>query len=240
MLLMKNEINIFAYNVRNHPIKKTGDLLRWLNAQELARFERMKKRSDKKLFLCGRVLAKSVIGELLGIKPESVKISVDKSGRPFLKGRPAEFDFNLSHGGDWVVLMIGRGPVGVDVEKISPIETGVVSGFSVLSDEECEYLAEKDWREFYRVWTLKEAFFKTGGVRTLADARICFKKNKIADLKGRGGKKWNFSFFNLDKDHCLAACWAEIESNARIKHLFSPASIILGASRPRIDPAASL
>jgi len=209
MLLMKNEINIFAYNVKKHPVQKAGRFLAWLDAQELARFERLKKRSDKKLFLFGRVLAKSVIGGLLGIKPGLVRISVDKSGRPFLKGRPAEFDFNLSHGGDWVVLMIGRGSVGVDVEKISPIEMEVVLGFSVLSDEEREYLAEKDWREFYRIWTLKEAFFKTGGVRTLADARICFKKNKIADLKGRGGKKWNFSLFNLDKDHCLAACWAK-------------------------------
>lgn len=57
------------------------------------------------------------LSELLGIAAEAVPIVVGAHGRPFVAGRAAEIDFNLSHSRRTGLIAISKaGTVGVDVE----------------------------------------------------------------------------------------------------------------------------
>ena len=91
------------------------------------------------------------------------------SGRPYF---PAQnIDFNISHSGDWVTVLLQvneineKAAVGVD------IEVGKIRNFSALMDyfappaEVAWFAAQKDLSAaFYRCWCLREAVLKSQGV----------------------------------------------------------------------------
>lgn len=207
------EIRIFIFKgfIKN---RQFYDLL---DHQEKMRFKALRKVSDKNLFLSGRILAKRVLGRLLGVEPASVRIFAGRNGRPFLRKKPCkEFDFNLSHSGACAAIITGTGPLGIDIEKIIPRKASPDLAV-VFSKEERAYIKQGGRRAFFEIWTLKEAFFKAGVAKDLAGAKICFKNGKIA---GFGRKDWKFSYFYFS-GYCLAACWQgkKKPSLARLKEL---------------------
>ncbi len=77
-------------------------------------------------------------------------------GKPFFPGLGSRW-FSLSHSGGLALCALSGGPVGVDVERVRPRRAGLPA--YALSPAE---LARFDgsWEEFYRLWTLKEAWCK--------------------------------------------------------------------------------
>lgn len=81
-------------------------------------------------------------------------------GKPFFPDFP-EKHFNLSHTRGLCLCAFSEdGPVGVDIEVVRPRRAGLPR--YVLSEEEFAAF-DGSWEEFYRIWTLKEAFCKYGG-----------------------------------------------------------------------------
>ncbi|KAJ2781713.1 hypothetical protein H4R18_002718 [Coemansia javaensis] len=81
-------------------------------------------------------------------------------------------DFNISHDGDWVLAGVaGRGAIGVDVARVfCPEDMGdreYIGEFETqLSAREAAWLLERSTdrlRDFYRIWTAKEAYVKATG-----------------------------------------------------------------------------
>lgn len=86
--------------------------------------------------------------------------SYGEYGKPFLPGGPP---FSLSHGGDLVVLAVGKEgtELGVDVEKIDrPWREAVAR--RLFTKEEQLWLCGSSER-FFRLWTRKEAVLKCCG-----------------------------------------------------------------------------
>lgn len=88
-------------------------------------------------------------------------ILFDQYGRPYLDDN---IDFNISHSGEYVTCSITDiGKVGIDIERIKPID---------LSDFE-QYMTSKQWENineaanvskiFYDYWTIKESVLKADG-----------------------------------------------------------------------------
>ena len=120
-----------------------------------------------------RRLAHFLLWQLLKIsqKDTAVLAQIERtaSGRPYL---PLEnLDFNISHSGDWVMVLLQvnetneKAAVGVD------IEAGKIRNFSALMDyfappaEVAWFAAQKDQAAaFYRCWCLREAVLKSQGV----------------------------------------------------------------------------
>ena len=86
----------------------------------------------------------------------------DENGKPFFPDRP-DLCFNLSHSGGLALCGAGRGPLGVDIERVRPRRAGLFQ--HVLSTAEQAWFRQHngDWELFYTLWTLKEAKVKCTG-----------------------------------------------------------------------------
>ena len=95
-------------------------------------------------------------------------------------GKPLNEDinFNISHSKGVVVFAKDKIPIGIDIEKIRPVENSLVEYIS--SSEEREYI--KNDINFYEIWTNKESLTKAIGTGI---------KTKIKDIPGLpiNGKK---------------------------------------------------
>ncbi|MBM4314623.1 MAG: 4'-phosphopantetheinyl transferase superfamily protein [Deltaproteobacteria bacterium] len=85
----------------------------------------------------------------------------DASGRPFLDG---DLDLNISHSGDYAVCALGwAARLGVDIEKVRPIDVADFRTQMSQGQWEAIMTAENRIDTFFRFWTQKEAVTKADG-----------------------------------------------------------------------------
>lgn len=113
---------------------------------------------DRKLSLGAGLLLKFALGRH-GIT--NAEILTDENGKPYTEG----LFFNLSHSYDYVVCSVSTEPVGCDVERISEGHLRIAERY--FCEGETEYIfsfpEEKRSGEFFRLWTVKEAYMKLTG-----------------------------------------------------------------------------
>lgn len=110
--------------------------------------------------LIGEVLARGIIHEKLGLGNDQIRFGQLEYGKPYLLHRD-NFHFNLSHSGDYIVFAVDCNIVGVDVERIRPIDLAVAD--LVCTEEEIARLSKDDpahLQKFYSLWTCKESLIK--------------------------------------------------------------------------------
>ncbi len=92
---------------------------------------------------------------------EARTIREDRFGRPFLDGGPS---FSIAHSGDYVLLSVGDGQTGCDLEKRDRLEPDHIAR-KILTPNEFEFwkISSDRIRIFYRFWTLKESYLKMIG-----------------------------------------------------------------------------
>ena len=83
-------------------------------------------------------------------------ISRTQEGKPFFPEMPL-LHFNISHTKGWSLCAISNKPVGVDIEVLRPRREGLFR--YCLTETEYERF-DGTWQDFYRIWTLKEAWCK--------------------------------------------------------------------------------
>jgi len=150
----------------------------------------------------------------LGLTDEEKEIAHDFFRKPYLKNR-RDIHFNLSHAEGFALLGVHNRPIGVDIEKIRPVSTGIA--FRFLTEEDREFLSkteedEKIWLSaFFRLWTAKESYGKAigKGLRLpLSMTKIDWRANRICDRDEEYG---TFSFTHyLDLDgYVICICAKE-------------------------------
>ena len=95
------------------------------------------------------------------LRKEDLKYKYDFRGKPYLEKSP--FYFSISHSEDIVSCIIAKIKVGIDIERIRPINSFAVKK-SLTDFEHSTLLNAKNKEEyFFRLWTLKESFLKVTG-----------------------------------------------------------------------------
>ena len=95
------------------------------------------------------------------LEVDSLNITYDKSGKPFIPG--ASFHFSVSHSGEYSAAIIDRSnPVGIDIEKIRDRIERVKERF--LSEMELQNIGTENRNEKLHVcWGAKESLYKAYG-----------------------------------------------------------------------------
>ena len=139
-----------------------------LDTVERGRFERLRSVAAATVLAVSHAQLRRILSEYLGVRAEALEFTANAHGKPELAGDGvrARLQFNLSHTATVGLLAVGREPLGVDVERVRPIERGVAT--THFSERELKDLARLEGEEwlagFYRCWTRKEAIVKAEGV----------------------------------------------------------------------------
>lgn len=140
----------------------------WLNEEERARHTRFMFPHSKREFLAGRALIRGVLGSILSREPETLNFIFNADGKPALKGIETPLQFNLTHTRGLVALALHPSlEIGVDAEVIDTERTDPNLAKRFFSVHESRFL----WKfedaayaaEFFRIWTMKEAYIKARG-----------------------------------------------------------------------------
>ncbi len=143
--------------------------LRILDDHERGRTARYHFAPDRIRYSTCHANMRRILASYLGLLPESLVFREGPGGKPQLVLGQADLDlrFNLSHSKSIALLAVALGmEVGVDVEDVRPIETGVAERFfSAAELASMKPLRGEEWMyAFYRCWTRKEAILKAEGV----------------------------------------------------------------------------
>jgi 4'-phosphopantetheinyl transferase len=154
---------------------------RLLSSAERERWRAYRSTGDRDRFLAGAVLVRMVLGTLLRVPPETVRLdrTCPDCRRPHgrIDAGPAA-GVSVSYSGRWIVVAAAAGAVdlGVDVERVDPGVDHLGVGRLVLAPAELAGLREIPDRAraaaFTRYWTRKEAVVKAAGVGLRSDLTV--------------------------------------------------------------------
>lgn len=131
-----------------------------MNADKKKRVDRFRFFDDQKRTVAGEMLARKAIAKWCNVAPESIVFGTKEHGKPYAKNLAVEF--NISHSDNMVLCAVSNVPVGVDIEKIRPVDISVIK--RVCNNDELEYvLQDNSYKRFFEIWTFKEAHFKCIG-----------------------------------------------------------------------------
>ncbi|OMF02992.1 4'-phosphopantetheinyl transferase superfamily protein [Paenibacillus sp. FSL H7-0942] len=193
------------------PEANWNQLLSQVSAERRAQASRFVRQADAYRSVLGEILTRVTLSKLTGLRPAELSFTRNSYGKPSLSHH-SDVQFNVSHSGDWIALISGStDELGVDVEKIAPIDMQIAERF--FSPKESQFLAaEPDDRRletFYRLWTLKESYIKAVGMGLSIPldsfALIC---NVDGDWHSPEATSYQFLSLRLDHGHMLAACSA--------------------------------
>jgi 4'-phosphopantetheinyl transferase len=151
----------FSALTENH----IATLSKALSPEELTRAQTFKHKQHQ--FVATRALLRKVLAFYTGTPSASLEFARREEGKPFLINAPTPVYFNLSHSGNFAVLAVSTlGEIGIDIETIRPRNFLAIAERYYHADELAQLqalpAAERE-HYFFKLWTLKEAFFKATG-----------------------------------------------------------------------------
>ncbi|GAB2526973.1 4'-phosphopantetheinyl transferase family protein [Microbulbifer agarilyticus] len=180
-----------------------------LSDHEQSRLIRHKADEARHQYLLSRILLRKVLGRITDRAPEALNFSKNSNGKPLFDDVP-ELHFSLSHSGQWVALSVScEAPVGIDIEQPRKPRDFLRIARHYFHSDECALLDNAPPEllpvHFYRLWTMKEAFFKARGTG-------------ISEGLGR----INLAGFHLGEGIHLDAAMADSEAPWQFNYLMLP------------------
>lgn len=167
--LATNEIHVWRASL-DQPLSRFHRLRQTLSMDERMRAERFHFEQDRKRFIVGRGILRTILGRYLNVEPDRLQFCYGKNGKPMLADTFSKMTifFNMSDSGRLALYAFSRdGEIGVDIEKIcdNPERDQIADQFfSVRESAVFRALPETMKKEaFFNCWTRKEAFIKAIG-----------------------------------------------------------------------------
>ena len=146
------------------------DLPELLSDDEIYRFSRINHRRARNNFLRSRAATRLILASYLRCAAADIGFSYNENGRPEISSfaHPG-LRFNLSHSGNYCLLVVNESDIGVDVERLHDgRDYAALAGRFFTSAEHDLLNSSADKNLFYRMWVLKEASVKARGIKLLA------------------------------------------------------------------------
>lgn len=169
--LPPDEVHIWRASL-DQPPAQVDQLARTLSGDEQRRAARFHFSRDRRRFVVGRGMLRTILGGYLGLPPEAVRFDYGARGKPALAegsspARPA-LRFNLAHSEELALYAFAWGrEVGIDVERVRPLADAdaIVSRFFSAREGASWHRLPEEERPaaFFRGWTRKEAYIKAVG-----------------------------------------------------------------------------
>ncbi|MDP5865578.1 4'-phosphopantetheinyl transferase family protein [Streptococcus mutans] len=158
---------------------------------------------DRQRSLLGHLLSRYAIIQEYALTNKEIQIRRHAYGKPYIKDY-SQIHYNISHSGEWVVVAIGKSPIGIDVENRR--EDWDLIGERVFSESE-KYWSQNSYKRKAILWTIKEAYVKYLGIglsKSLNSFSIDIKRRIITEVQKPF--QTSFDYFVLDNDYVCSEC----------------------------------
>ncbi|MNK25900.1 4'-phosphopantetheinyl transferase sfp [compost metagenome] len=159
--LATDKTHIFRISVENHFPKIKKILADVLSEREQEKASRMFIPKDKERYSVSKFCLRTLLSLSSNKTPQEVDFIFHEHKKPTVQG----IEFNISHTGDYVLIVISPKPVGIDVEYLNS-EFDFKSILDItFSKKEIDFIGNKEVNptNFYAMWTRKEALLKASG-----------------------------------------------------------------------------
>ncbi len=192
--------------------KELTSLLQLVSGQKREKLAGYARWQDQQRSLLGDLLARFLIRKQLNLINNEIIFSYTEKGKPYLNSFP-DFQFSISHSGDWVVCAIDRQPLGIDVQQLGVLDLDIARRYFSTA-ENCDLLScaeQKRRLYFFQLWALKESYLKAVGQGITEPLRVFTIARKDDDMFGvqkRGQWLNNFRLrlYQLTASYPLAVC----------------------------------
>ena len=153
--------------------------------------------------------------DIFGERARTAHFERGKRGKPHLADLAP---FNISHAGDFAVLALSRQNVGVDLERIRPLDWQRISS-RFFHPEERAFLAQstEPERDFFRIWTLKESYLKAEGTGfSVSPASFAVLPVGAQSAHLLGETAYCFTRIAAFPNYCLSVCSLEEEVSSEV------------------------
>lgn len=171
--------------------------LDFISDKRAARAERIHSERDRIICVCAGLVVRSQISRCLGIGNSDISFDYGEHGKAFLHGAE-NFDFSLSHAGNYIAFICSDRSVGVDVESCSRGNEKIAKRYFTEEEYFRIYLDRADPVSFAEIWTAKEAYVKYTGAG-LSEGLDTF---NVLD----GSTGCRFISFGLDDGYTVTVC----------------------------------
>ena len=159
--------------------------------EQQARVKAFRFAQDRKRTVAAQLLARQMIGAFCGVPEMEIVFRRTEEGKPYPVGLPVSF--SVSHCQKLVVCAVSERPVGIDVERLRPVDIKIARKICTPAEESALLAGEKPGYtedpekilQFFRLWTAKEAMAKAEG-------------KGIGSLRRQDTKNANLSYEMLD------------------------------------------
>lgn len=203
-------IHVFLFAIHQLHPDTLEPFAPFLTPERWRRASAFRREADRLRCVAAGLLGNFCLWKRCGERPMALRRN--RYGKPTLEGGPVQF--SLSHAGDWVACGLADCPLGVDIEKVQPVEQGMY-GLCLTPQEQqrLEQAPPPPERRFIQLWTLKESFGKLRG-----DGLNCgFQRFQVEPLEGNVGRSIirhvqtgqpcaNGFTQPVGEDYCLSAC----------------------------------
>ena len=170
LTLEDDEVHVWRTEL-DAPEAVIHQLRQTLDAAEIARADRFHFEKDRRQFVIGRGLLRTILGRYLNLKPHTLQFGYGAQGKPFLMGigdgsnDASSCRFNLSHSAGVVLIAVtANRESGIDLERIRPEFANETIAEEFFSSQEIAALralpADVQPEAFFNCWTRKEAYLK--------------------------------------------------------------------------------
>jgi 4'-phosphopantetheinyl transferase len=225
-----------------------------LSSAEIAHANTFSRPPARDLYLQIRREVRRCLAAHTGLRPQDLMFERDQHGKPMLINAPFPLAFNITHSGDHCAIAVGYDvKVGVDIERPASRRSWPAIAARYFHPQEAARLQQlapsQGEIDFYRLWTLKEAFFKargTGISTGLHKAVFAFDESIInyafAPELGEDQDAWQFWQWRWGNNDSLAlACSApdkrQFDVHIHVNNLADPSPAISGLATNQADPA---
>lgn len=156
------------------------------------------------------LLVRKALIEKVNVNNKEISFSANEYGKPHCEFLD-NFHFNVSHSGKWVVCAIDSNPIGIDIEKISPIDLDISKNYFSNREHENLMRSNNPFEYFFTLWSLKESYIKfigKGLSHPLNSFSIVFANNSKINIEvdTRILESTFFKQYDVDKDYKMAVC----------------------------------
>ncbi len=155
-------LRVFGYDITRLTEKEFSTLYQKASKDRKRRVARSKSDIAKKRIIASGALMHYAASKYLGTPIKNSSFAATETGKPYLPDQ--NLHISLTHSGSLVLCAVSDSPVGIDAEKLRPVNPGVKEKY--FTEKERMYIesdASKRDARFFEIWTKKEAYVKMLG-----------------------------------------------------------------------------